>query len=337
MSVLIMDSVDHYTTAAQLDEKWSSESLITTINTTGGRFGGGAVELDSSSEQITFVVSDLTTVVMGGAISLQNPNKIMDSLNVLLEFAETGVVVNITVGNHLGRVRVKLGGGGGTTLGTSTQQVFRADVFHYLEAKVILGEPSSGSVEVHVDGVQVLNLTGIDTINGGAGVIDRCIFRGQHNVNAFWDDMYIDTVNILGDSRCDLIMPDGDGNYTEFGTTVGSGTHALNVDEIPPDDDTTYNEGTAVNQRDTFTMANLTAITTQTIHAVQQVNWAKHDGSATNHRLKLRISSNDFDGASQALASAYSYFREVYDQDPNASAAWVESVINGMESGYEEL
>ncbi len=336
MSVLFMDSVDHYTTTVQTDEKWDAGSSISAVQAGQGRFGGAAIDLDGSFENLEFLVSDLTTIVMGGAVRMENIVDQMDQFSQLLVCDEAGVAVHISIGNNFGRVRVTRGLGNGTELEESTQQVFFSNTWHYIEAKVVLSN-TVGSVFVDVDGIRIITLINQDTLNGGAGVIDRVQFRTLGTIEALWDDMYVDTDTILGDSRCDLLMPDADGNYTEFGVTQGSGTHALNVDELTPDDDTTYNEGTGAAERDTFTMENLAAITSQTIHAVQHVNWAKFDPSATNFSPRFRISGSDFAGTLVALAAAYSYFFEVWNQDPNATAAWTESVINGLESGYEEL
>jgi hypothetical protein len=199
-----------------------------------------------------------------------------------------------------------------------------------------------GQVTIDVDGVNVLNTAAtLDTRVGATGVCSRIEFRSAR-VNGLWDDCYIATTtggqitSFIGDARIDNIMPDGAGNYTEFGATTGGATHWQLVDEIGPDGDTTKITSTAANQRDTFTHANLSAITTQTIHAVQQTAYAKHDGTATNFRTKLRRVA-DHDGASQAGGASYGYFREVWEQDPQAAAAWTETNVNATEGGVESL
>jgi hypothetical protein len=336
-----MDGFDHYsTTVADIDRKWDSASAIAQWESTGGRFGGGAVRMFNTADELRYLVSDITTVVMGGAVKMDHTEDSMDTSSILFQISEGGVATHITVGNHQGFVRAKLGTGGGTILGTSTNKVFFGQTWHYVEMKVVLSASATGSVEVHVDGVQVLNLTSIITSNGGVDVIDRCVWKHLSFINTRWDDTYIaDSGNILSDVRIDTIMPDGDGNYTEFGTTIPSSptTHWDKVEELPDDDDTSYNQGTAANQRDTFTMENLDAITTQTIHAVQQFSLAKHDGTATNFRHKVRIAATDYDSTSQALASAYGYHLNVRETNPNTASAWTESDINGMESGVEQL
>lgn len=338
MALLFIDSFDHYNNGTDLDLKWDSSTVIDSVLTAGGRFGGGCAELDGSSDGLRYALSDETTVILAGAVRMDRVNDAMDSGSVLMTFVEAGVTTNIAIGNEFGKCVVKRGTETGTELGRSSDVVFRTATWHFIEARVTLSN-TVGVVVVNVDGVEVINLTNQDTINGGAGVIDLIGYKTLSSIDTRWDDIYIkNDSTFLGDSRIDVLMPDGAGNYSETGTQVGSANRHENVDEQYPDDDTTYNQSTAANQRDTFTMDNLAAITTQTIHGVQQFNWAKHDGTATNHRTKLRISSTDYDGASQALASTYDWYLEMWTQDPNAGpGAWTESVINGMESGYESL
>ena len=77
-------------------------------------------------------------------------------------------------------------------------------------------------------------------------------------------------------------------------------------------------------------MGSMLDITSETIFGIQQFNFGRHTGSATNYRSKLRISGTDYNGASTALAAAYTYLLEQWDTNPDAGA-WTESVINGIE------
>ena len=350
MALLFMDGFDGYTAESDLVLKWDSGSNITFLQTALGRFGGGAAEVDvSNNEFLLKTILDSTTVIAGGAFKMDRIDDGEDDTNLLIGFDEQGVVSHISLVQHFGFLAVKLGLGDGTELGRTSGVVLTPGVWHYLEMKVFLSNSATGTVEVFLDGFRVINLDTIVTSNGGADVIDRVIFRSpslNSGHDTLWDDCYIcDGVGgaphntILGDCRIDQIIPNGDGNYTEFVTTVPSSpaTHWDKVEEVPPDDDTSYNNGTAVNQRDTFTMSALTAITSQTIFGVQQVSHARHDGSATNMENRLRISASDFSGVSQALPSSYGYILEVWEDDPNAGPLWTESVINGLESGYEQL
>lgn len=341
MAILQIDGFDHYTSAADIDRKWDSGSNISSFDQTAGRFGGGAANLGNTGF-IELTTSGITTIVMGGAIQMSSIHTSPSAGNQLMLLYEAGQVFNISIENNGGYVQASLGSGGAAPLGVSADPVFESNTWHYLEVKVVIAATATGSVEVHVDGTQVLNLTSIVTSNGGNDqvTVSRWTSQGGAGLVYRWDDVYLaDSGSILGDVRVDTIMPDGDGNYTELGTTVPASptTHWDKVEELQDDDDTSYNQGAAANQRDTFTMENLTAITNQTIHAVQQFSLGKHDGTATNMRNKLRISATDYDGASQALTNAYEYYLEMWETNPNTSLAWAESEINGLESGMEQL
>tara|TARA_R110000772_G_scaffold267971_3_gene393608 strand:- start:39036 stop:40052 length:1017 start_codon:yes stop_codon:yes gene_type:complete len=338
MAVLFMDSCDHLSTVAQLDDKYDPASSASLVIAAAGRFGGTCYEMDNDIEYLRRDFPSTTTMVMGCSFRMDNANVAMSQFDRLMSLEESALQ-HISIGVHYNRIRVNLGSGSGATIQTTLPMV-KSEVWHHLEWKVFLSA-TVGTVEVWLDGLQVMNETGQDTTNGGVPEFTQARWFGQNSGrDVRYDDLFLDSANLLGESRVDLIMPDGDGNYTELGTTFPASptTHWDKVEELTPDSDTSYNNGTAVNQRDTFTMENLTAITTQTIHAVQQFCYAKHDGSATNFSMRFRISGTDYAGTSQALAAAYAYLLEVSDLDPNAGpGAWTETVINALESGYEEL
>lgn len=328
MSVLFLDGVVHYTSTADLDRKWDESSSGFTIEASGGRFDGPRVVLDGTDQISKTVGGTSTTMVVGFA---WKPTSTFDSVITFNEGSTFHVTINIEPGGVFMIERNNT-----IEIGRSGLELYKVNQWQYIEVKVLIGDGTSGRVTIRLDGVEVFDLQNVDTRNGETGIIDRIqIFE----TNGYYHDFYIEDVDFLGDIRVETLIPDNDGFYTEFGTTVPTSpsTHWDKVEEIGPDSDTSYNEGAAANQRDTFTMSNLVGSGTKTIKAVQQVNYAKHDGTATNHRTKLRLSGVDHDGASKALTSVYEFYREIWDIDPQTGLAWTEAGINAMESGYEEL
>src|SRR6185437_13665423 len=61
-----------------------------------------------------------------------------------------------------------------------------------------------------------------------------------------------------GDLRVECVMPNGPGAHTQF--TPSAGANWQNVDEVPPDDDTTHNDSSTAGQLDTFVHAALAGI-----------------------------------------------------------------------------
>jgi hypothetical protein len=337
MALLFMDGVDHYTTTTAMAKKWDTVD-VAAIETTGGRFGGGSIRMASTND-IDKDITLSTTLVVGFAIKIDGlPN---GSLN-LMDFSESAidqVDINLLASGALHALR------GGTVFGTTAGGVITTDTWHYVEIKIIF-DNMNGQIIIDVDGTNALmTAANLDTLATGTGC-DNVQFLYAAVGEQHLDDIYIldgtgsaPQDDILGDCRIDNLMPDGDGNYTEFDTTFPASptTHWDKVEEIGPDDDTSYNETTTNTDRDTFMMENLTAITSQTIFGVQQFSYARGTGgSPGNLRNKLRISSTDYDGTGLALTDAvYEYLLEMWDRNPNGDVAWIESVINGMESGYE--
>lgn len=340
MALLFLDGCDHYDARAELADKWTHEDIVS-VDTSGGRFGGGALLL-ATSDEVYMDIAGLTEVFAG--VQFNVPTLPTGVEEVMVFGNAANAQISIQVAGFGGSIRVLRGT---TEIDNSDGGLVKAGIWHTIEVRVVHND-TTGVVDVRLDGVQVINFSG-DTIPASEVDIDRVEFRSPGGSgNGQLDDFYILDTNggapqntFLGDWKIDTIFPDGDGNYTEFDTTFPASptTHWDKVEETPTVDDASYNETPTANDRDTFTMGNLPAITAQTIFSVQQVSRAESSvtGGSTFQNM-LRISGSDFNGATHTTTlSTFLYFREIWDNDPNASAAWTETVINGMESGVEHI
>jgi hypothetical protein len=338
MALIFMDGVDQFTTITDLGLKWGTQSG-NVLSTTLGRFGGHCID-QGFNDLVSHSFTAGPTMLCGGAFIFEgtNPGNSAEIVK-FMEGSTTHSAIEIVTG---GFIRSRLGLVGAVHA-TSANPVIKQNTWHWIEVQMTISN-TVGQVTVDVDGINVINTAAnLDTQSGGTANTDKIEIRTGGS-NGRWDDFYIATptggqiTSFIGDARIDNIMPDGAGNYTEFGAeTPGASTHWQVCDEIGPDGDSSKITSTAANQRDTFTHANLSAITSQTIHAVQQTAYAKHDGTATNFRTKLRRVA-DHNGVSQAGGASYGYFREVWEQDPQAGpGAWTETNVNATEGGVESL
>jgi hypothetical protein len=127
-------------------------------------------------------------------------------------------------------------------------------------------------------------------------------------------------------------VPTGDGNYSQF--TPSAGSNYQNVDDVPPDDDTSYNTGD-VNEIDTFTLADL-AIPNATIDAVVCSIYAKtNDGGSA--LIKGVARSNGVDGLGNELSvpSSYDWLQSIIYVDPNTSSVFNAAGVDAAEFGYK--
>ncbi len=340
MALLFLDGCDHYDARAELADKWTQEDIVS-VNTTGGRFGGGALVLAPIFDEVYMTIPGLTEVFAG--CHFNTPSiPTLEEVMAFLNGSSIQIAIQVTQSGQIKVLR------GGTIIDGSAGGVIHTNTWHTIEVRVVHHD-TTGVVQVRIDGEQVIDFLG-DTIPSGAADIDRVEFRAPSlSGNVTMDDFYIlDTTGsapqntFLGDWRIDTLYPDGDGNYTEFNVTnpASPTTHWDKVEETPTVDDNSYNETNTNADRDTFTMGNLAAITAQTILSLQQVSRAESSVTgASNMRNKLRISGSDFNGATQGTTlNVFAYLLELWDLDPNAGPGpWTETVINGIESGFEHV
>lgn len=349
MALLFMDGFDHYATA-DLQKKWTLLGANGVISSSEGRRSGGCFKNASgagtSQGYVYRTVAPITTttLIVGFALEVKAGFGGSGPGQEILSFWDGVTTLHCSVGiTAAGAIAAyRNGSSSGVLLGTSAATPIAQDSQNYIEVKATVHD-TTGAIEVRVNGVAVLTLTNVDTRNAGTGQINL-IRIGQVNASGGahyrYDDLYVsDTTgstnnNYLGDVRIDTLYPTSDGNYAQFTPSTGTDHYAL-VDEATPNT-TDYNDGAAVNDRDSYGMGNLAALSSQTVYGVQ-VNAAimKDDAGAKSAATFVRSSSTNGDGASTALGTSQVYVSQVFETDPNGSIAWTESSVNAMEAGVK--
>jgi hypothetical protein len=150
---------------------------------------------------------------------------------------------------------------GSADVATSAAGVLTFAVWNYLEIKCVIG--SSGSVVVKVNGVEVINETGVNTQYYGSGGAEFLRFGTPWDGNSWdtcrWDDLVVmddsgTTFNdFIGDVKVDGVIPDADGFHTDF-TPQGAGSHYVEINDRtgPTGVTTTYNTSSVVGDKDSY-------------------------------------------------------------------------------------
>lgn len=228
-------------------------------------------------------------------------------------------------------------------IGTSAAAAYPQDQWFYLEGRVRIHD-TTGLVEIRVDGNTVINLSNVDTRAGGTdGLIDR-VRIGSAEGNSvklricdFWvaneQGSGNDIRDFTGPVTFQSLRTDAAGNYTNWDVSAGANHDAVDdpVDAIH-DGDATYVE-TAVAERDSYSVANMTG-TTNPI-AVQVKATARYVNARQDMNTFLRRSSTDNDGATDSAVSIGYGDRAVsiWEEDPIASSAWTVANFNSTEFG----
>ncbi len=230
-------------------------------------------------------------------------------------------------------------GGGNTLLATTANPVMASETWHYLEAKVVCHD-TTGSYEVRIDGQTVLNGSNVDT--RGSDDSRFVLFQLRHYYQCI-DDLYIcDTDgstnnDFLGQVVIEGILPSADGDSSDWTPASGTDNSAM-VDDIPPDDDTSYVQSNTEDAEDLYGYADLSTITTEPIVGVQvntdvrmnafpgdiDLHQTVKSGSTTSDGDPINIATDDYEVAARIL-----------ETDPNTSSAWTAASINDTQFGVK--
>jgi hypothetical protein len=335
MALLFQDSFDLYGAVGELTRRWAAKAGVVTLSTTAGRFGGGRIQLNDELDSVTTPsLGTPQTVIISYAFKVNDhvSNSTSDILSLFNEVGETSHFDSLTGTNTIRYRR------GTTTLGTF--QITR-DEWNWISIKITTSN-TVGTCDVVLNGTNVLSLSGLDN-NGGAGTDATTEIRFWGHENDTWeiDDVIIcdDTGaapfnDLLSDSRMSISLPDAPGDSAGF-TPVPAVSNELNVDDVAPDDDTSYNEAEVAATKDLYNVAAM-AYSPSTIDSVSVVALIRNpDSGTTQTKLKVKSGATEGTGAAQLPTSGYTYLEELFLLNPDTAAAWTEGEVNAMQVGME--
>ncbi len=200
-------------------------------------------------------------------------------------------------------------------------------------------DPSAGTVALRIDGVPVPLYTGggtligneataLNTSTSGAAAITNVRFRGS-NANIcdlmIWDTTGSVNNDWLGDKAViyNAVTGNGGENDTTIGGSVPAATRWQGVDEIPADDDVSYNIY-ATGDAQLYTWAGIPTARRGVVALAPVNRWRKDDAGTNVMRSLLRPSTGaDIEGHDVALTTSYGdYLGKIEEVDPVTSAAW---------------
>jgi hypothetical protein len=328
MSLLFIDSFDHYTSEAQMARKYA-------VNNTGpgnpGRFGGYCVGLwlGSSYFQRDIGVNN-STIYFGVGFKKDEsggPSNAGPIISLLDESSVTQVSFRLGGGYQINVYRST-----GSFLGATNGGVVPDQEWCFLEGKVVISD-TVGEVVLRINEEEVLNLTSQDTKQGSDYIRKIKFGTIPNSLTSKWDDFYIDDAQFHGNCQVKAFMPDVDGNSVDFTRSTGSNDYEC-VDEIPPNDDTDYIYSETLNHKSIF---GITTGALKTIKGIQVNNLCKLEASGTR-RIKAICRSNGADYQSvesDVIPTGYIFDSRQWDTDPDDSNPWTQVKLEAAEFGLE--
>ena len=338
MALLFVDSFDHYATADIL-QKWTTKDDTIEIGAYGRNSTNGLRCSGGNADEVNVVytrTANTNTCIVGFAFKWVTHTGAALSILDIRDSATTHVALLL---DNTGILTVYRGLG--TTLLGTTSATLASGTYYYIELKVAIHD-TTGTVDVQVNGSNVLSLTGQDTRNGAAAQwTSICLGNAINNTSnkTFdYDDFYLadssgaTNNDLLGPIRVKAILPDGAGASTDF--TPSAGSNFQNVDEASTDGDTTYNSESTAGDHDTYTYAALGL--SGTVKGVQTNLMVRSDGAGSETIAPMvRISSTDYQGTTANVTTSYADSRQVYETSPATAAAWTVAEIDGAEFGIK--
>lgn len=342
-------STEEYLESRYLSQIWNGASAHPLVMP--GAISGEALVLgldnfgDDNSIHIVLPSQPQTVFVGFNYFPMRNTDKTGSDI---INFRDTGddIDTNINIQLQLGQhLRIRRG---------STPIFFAINaiqplVWQYIEMEVKISNSATGVIHIKVNGVTVLNEINVVTRNGvGQNFTDAIQFRGQESVSvADGEHAKIDDIYILDDSGpapyndflgsiiVETLFPDGAGDDTDW--TPSAGSNFQNVDEVVFDSDTTYNSANTSTNLDLFTVDDL-AVITGTVYGVAIDNIVRvTEPGAVSFFNKVKSATTEGTGDTVGIGNidVYSLESHIFEQDPNAAAAWTPTTVNAMQIGYE--
>jgi len=354
--VPFLDGFDHYATA-DIGAKWDAVSASNvSIDSTVYRNSGKALKISPASA--TYALKGVTpsrNICLGfgyyctgipadTTVSGTAGHSILALSSINAYGSGTGGQVFLSILSdgklHVGRGSAYAGGASSATdLGNGTA-VFTQNTWYYIEMRVFI-DSSAGQIEVRVNGVVDINLTGINTQAQTANTVSSLqplSFGTVSSYSRYFDDLYLRTGSsgsaesggFLGDISVKPYYPNADGTYTAMTCSTGS-THNTLVDETTPNTSDYVSSATALT-KDSYGFQDVSG--SGAIKAVQLSAYAsKNDSGFRGMDLFCRSSSTEDFTSYNALSTSWRYLLKGWLVDPNTSADWSQAGFNAAEFG----
>lgn len=341
MALIFCDSFDHYDTT-DMFKKWTqAPSGTCTIASGSGRNGTACLRTNTgASNNIRLTLgANLSTIIIGFAMQVRTATGTASGALILRLLDSGNNQVELRINENTQQLQLTRNG---TVIATGTTGLTK-NIFNYIELKVVFS--NSGSYELRINGVTEFSGSAdtTNTANNFIQTIQLGVESGTAGQSTHdYDDLYIcdgtgSTNNdFLGDVRVEAILPNGNGNSSQFtGSDANSTDNYLLVDEVPANEDTDYVEDSSVGDKDTYTFGDLTP-TTGSVYGVQVLTYGrKTDAGTRSVRHLSRLSGTEVDnGADLALTTSYVYQMSIFETDPGGGS-WSLADVNSAEFGMK--
>jgi hypothetical protein len=331
----IWDGFDHYTTTG---ERWDTISGTLQYSTAYARFAAAAhcvgqgCRIPSACYKIKNYSSNVASPIVSTAFFLEA--FVAGGEAGYIQFYDAGTIQLALAVTSAGALQVWRGKAfTGTLLGATSPGLITLNTWFFIDFIAVIATGTGGSFSVYLStpkgGPAVLTVSSVNTSASGNAYANQVGIGDFNNASTptRWDDFHAHDAGgsapnaILGEgSRIYTKLPTGAGALTNW-TPNGASANWQCVDEVPPDDNTSYVSSTTMVE-DNYAVG--AAGFTGTVNGlVRRSRIAKNDASAHTFQAGVRSGSTDQLGTAVTVPSSFAYFDVFSSIDPNTSAAWL--------------
>lgn len=212
----------------------------------------------------------------------------------------------------------------------------------------------TGSIEAKLNGATFASGS---TAAGSWSRILLGAINGTPTCDLYFDDVAINDGSgsfqngYPGDGKIILLRPNAAGDNTGLTTGVSDNTnHYLNVDDITPDDDTTYNQTSTASQTDDYNIEDAPIGSSDTINVVSVgVRYRKVTSGTLVFNVRAKassggtvesssnISSTGTTYTTNASAAPFNYPLTMYDLPGASTTSWTKSALDTAQIGVSTV
>lgn len=228
-------------------------------------------------------------------------------------------------------------------LGTSASPVMLANAWQHMEVKFFI-DAAAGTIAVRREGVAVLTTAAARTTSDRAGAIASVQNVVIYKINpsipvgvnyytkdfAIWDGSGARNNNFLGSRTVKRLRPNADVSFPWTASTGTTGWNRINSD-TPQDDASYIYAPDPAPAASLFALEDLAVNVTSVAFVMPQHRSRKTDGGDGNLQVGLKSSATTGLGADRPVTTAYTYYGDIFDSDPNGGGAWSVAAVNALQ------
>lgn len=341
--IIFVDSFDHYDPpgGTLLAKDWTGIGGLISFDPGKARTGIGCIDIETGGGGPSRIVGPRDHLLFGFAVYVNTLNVVYDML--YLTPSNAGPYLSMRV--HADQSLSFGIGNGNTLLCQSAPNVLPIARYIYIEIKLLVAV--AGFAEIRVNGVVVCTFSGNTVWPGNPADVYLAQFKGfgGFSITRFDDlyildwstapnDDYLAPANSTEGIAVEVFVPVANGSIIEWTPLSGSIPNYAEVNEIPPDGDTTYNFDPNIGDIDNYVFTPNVPVNTVIFGAQFNMD-ARLDNPVGSRSIQPNVNGVGQPAGSVALSIDYQIYSTPFDVNPHTGVAFVPGDFPATQFGPE--